>query len=53
MLIKTIVKKGNSNFVLISKDFLDSLGIETGDKVITKLEGNKIVISPVNKPENE
>lgn len=53
MLIKSIVKKGNSNFILISKDYLDNLNLKTGDKVSVKLENDKIVIYPIKNQEKE
>jgi AbrB family looped-hinge helix DNA binding protein len=51
MLSKTITKKGTSNFVLMPKDFLDNLGLKTGDKVDVKMEGDKIVITPAKETE--
>jgi antitoxin component of MazEF toxin-antitoxin module len=49
MLIKTIEKKGTSNFVLIPKVFLDCLGLSTKDKVEVRMENDKIIISPIKK----
>lgn len=47
MLEKTIVKKGNSNYILISKDYLDNLNLKTGDKVQVILKDeNSIIIRP-------
>jgi len=52
MLSKTITKKGTSNFVLMPKDFLENLGLKTGDKVDVRLDDGKIIITPAIK-ENE
>lgn len=51
MLTKKIVKKGNSNFVLIPMEFLANLDLETGDKIDIRLEDSKIVIIPNKKEE--
>lgn len=47
MLRKTIEKKGNSNFILIPKTFMEILGIKTKDKVSMKLVDNKIIIEAI------
>ena len=49
MLIKTIEKKGTSNFVLIPKPFMDMLGLSTKDKVEVRMENDKIIIIPIKK----
>lgn len=49
MLEKTVVRFGNSSYVLIPKDFLDMLDISIGDRVSVKIKDEKIVIVKVEK----
>lgn len=49
MLIKQIVKRGNSNFVLLPKDLLDMLNLKLDDFVYLEVKEKSIVITPLKK----
>jgi antitoxin component of MazEF toxin-antitoxin module len=49
MLIKKVVKRGDSNFILLPKDFLDMLNLKTGDDMSMLISDNKIILIPVKK----
>lgn len=49
MLIKKIVKRGSSNFVLLPKDLLDMLDLKLDDFVCLEVKENSIVIKPMIK----
>jgi antitoxin component of MazEF toxin-antitoxin module len=52
MLTKRIEKKGNSNYILIPKTFLQLLNLKEKDEISISFENDKIIISPIKK-ENE
>jgi antitoxin component of MazEF toxin-antitoxin module len=47
MLKKKIVKRGDSCFILLSKDLMSMLDLKLGDEVIFNIEEKKIVIEKV------
>jgi antitoxin component of MazEF toxin-antitoxin module len=49
MLIKKIVKRGDSSYVLMPKDILDMLHLSIGDSVHLTVKDNKIIVSPIKK----
>jgi antitoxin component of MazEF toxin-antitoxin module len=49
MLIKKIVKRGSSKFVLLPKDLLDMLNLELDDFVYLEVKEKSIVITPLKK----
>lgn len=53
MLTKEIVKRGDSNYILIPKSLLNMLNLQRGDEVSLLIEDNRIVISPVKKDEGK
>lgn len=53
MLIKEIVKRGTSNYILMPKDLMDILNLELGDKVELTIENKNIIVSPIKKESKE
>lgn len=49
MLIKKIVKRGDSHFILISKDIMDLLNLNLNDEISIKIENNSIILIPLKK----
>ena len=49
MLIKKVVKKGSSKYILMPNDILEMLNLDSGDEVALTVENGKIVITPLNK----
>jgi len=52
MLIKTVVKRGNSNYILMDQTLLDIANLETGAKVSVTFEDGKIILTPIEKNVN-
>ncbi|RPJ79844.1 MAG: hypothetical protein EHM20_00195 [Alphaproteobacteria bacterium] len=52
MLIKKIVKRGTSNFILLPSDIMDMLNLTLGDEVSINVENGKIILTPIEKNVN-
>jgi antitoxin component of MazEF toxin-antitoxin module len=53
MLIKKVVKKGSSKYILMPNDILEMLNLCLGDEVAINVENGKIVITPITKEINK
>ena len=51
MMETTIRKFGNSKGAIIPAVLLKELGLDINDKVDAKLEGGRLIIEPLSKPE--
>jgi len=49
MLIKKIVKRGDSHYILISKDIMDLLNLNLNDEIEIKVDKDSIIIIPIKK----
>ncbi len=46
---KTIVKRGNSAALPMSRDMLDLLGVHVGDAVRIRFEGQRMIVTPTTR----
>jgi antitoxin component of MazEF toxin-antitoxin module len=49
MLVKKIVKRGDSHFVLVPRDLMKMLNLNMGDSVKIKIEKGVIILEPLPK----
>ena len=49
MLLKKVVKRGDSHYILIPKNLMDILNISKNDKVLIDFVDGKIIIEPLIK----
>ena len=46
---KTVVRRGNSAALPLSRDMLELLGVQPGDAVRVRFEGQRMIVTPARR----